>query len=676
MGYSIEDFALDLRKSAAPPNHIWVGSGRGTCAPLADTVMGVRGFYGPPVTAPDATLMVSLRLNGHMAEDMGNRGKDDCGLLFAGAEWRPDRIERRGTYHYRTEAGLLSVGVTSRLAPLRDLPGFVVEVRVENRANGNLTVEAIPKLDPGAMDIVPLGVWEFTPPRPAAGAAEPAGADFWENTCLRMTLIREQEGDGTLGPHGAAAFRFGAVITEAGADARLPGGLRAAMEETFAHWRRTLDTVNANVPEIYSSLPGLEAYCRRSLASGLVSLWDHPDFVVTPFPATSGIDGGSICCYPWDVAGYSAQTMVMLMGGDAPALLRAMLRSGIDRHISMSLDGGGLGWCSYAYSMWSIMNLFWTLVTLLDTGWEMYGEIRDLFLQEEARLPEWEHLKDYGRQQNLLEMRTCGYEYFVPSPNAERAWCYDRLADIAEKLGETAVPADWRNKAEQIRASIRENLWDSEKAWFVCLHPAGHREFVYSIQCYDALRMDACTPDMKAGLLAQLKDGAFLGGYGVSSVSAEDTLHYELNDPDWSGGGSYTGEGPNLAETLWRHGEAELAWDVLSRHFWMGEMLPYFPQEHYCDRPAAPANKRASIVAGVAGMQAVLCGMAGFTPELDGGLRISPHVPKAGYVEIRNYRHRKSSITLYMEPERIRIWRDGTLFYEGAPREVLIPAAE
>lgn len=119
--------------------------------------------------------------------------------------------------------------------------------------------------------------------------------------------------------------------------------------------------------------------------------------------------------------------MTMLMKEQMSELLRAMLRSGIDRHISMSLDGGGLGWCSYSYSMWSIMNLYWVLLTMLDTGWELFEEIRDLFLKEEARLPETGHLKDYGRQHNLLEMRTCGYEYLVPSPNAERAWCYDRL---------------------------------------------------------------------------------------------------------------------------------------------------------------------------------------------------------------------------------------------------------
>lgn len=671
MGYCIEDFSLDLRKSVAPPNHIWVSSGSSTCAPLAETVMGVRGCFSPPFAAPDIGLSVGLNLNGHPVEDTGNRGKGDCGLLFAGSWWRPDRIKRAGTYHFMTEAGLLCVGVVSRLAPLREMAGFLLEAEVENRTQCPMVIQAEPALTPGRPGAVPLEKWEFMPPAPETEEAVQTAENQWESDSVRVTLLREQEGENATEPGSRKVFRFAVILTDRGVNPVLPRGILGEAEKTEAYWRERVQALNSSVPEIRSSLPGLEAYCRRSLISGLVCLWDHPDFVVSPFPATSGIDGGSLCCYPWDGAGYSAQTLVMLLGEGAGRLLLAMLRSGIDSHISMSLNGRGLGWCSYSYSMWSILNLYWVLVTMLDTGWELFGEIRDLFLKEEERLPEWEHLKDYGRQHNLLEMRGSGYEYFVPSPNAERAWCYDRLADLAERLGEEAPPR-WREKAELIRNSIRENLWDAEKRWFFCRHPEGRREYVYSIQCFDPLRMGACTPEMKEGLLLQVRDGAFLGDYGVSSVSAEDALHYELNDPDWSGGGSYTGEGPNLAEMLWQAGEPGLAWEVISRHFWMGRMLPYFPQEHYCDRPGVPANKRANIISGVAGFQAVLFGMAGICPQLDGSLRIAPHPPGEGFVEVLGYRHRGVFVDIRMEPGWVRVSQNGELVYEGEPKEITL----
>ena len=660
--YNIDSFRLDLRKTTAPDNYIWTASGFGTCAPMRNTVAGVAGIFSPPIAAGDLALALTFVANGHAVPDNGSRGKGDVGLLFAAHEWRPDRIARRGTYHQRIGGALISFGVETELRALADAAGFVETIRIANRAPTPLAIRVDAALEAGRPALVPLSTWQFTPPGHGDEPAKRIAPDRWATSEIEVELASEAEAERILAPGADTTFHLAVRLSDrhsVSAGSALASGrpLAQLAEATTDAWQKRIALANENLPEIRSDIPGLEAYVRTSVMSGLVCIWENPRFATSPFIATSGVDGGSICCYPWDVAGYGAPFWTMLLGDSANDILRTMLGCGLDRHIAMAPDGAGVGTCSYSYSVWSAVRLYWTLALFRDPDPGLFDEVVRVFLADESRLAEIGGLNDYGLQHNLLEMRSCGYEHVVPSPNAERAWCYDRLAQIAARLGRAGFEA-WPAKAESIRAEIRRRLWNPEIGWFRALHPGAdggnpHTETVYSIQCFDALRMGACTPDMKAGLVAHLREGAFLGRYGVSSVSAEDDIHYELNDPDWSGSGAYSGEGPELAETLWKNGEDDLAWDVLRRHFWMGETLPYFPQEHYCDAPRMPAHKRANIVAGVVGIEAILFGLAGISPQLDGTLRIVPrHLPAnvRGTVEIRNFRHRGRSVNVTVTP--------------------------
>ncbi|MFE5321807.1 hypothetical protein ACFQ88_24225 [Paenibacillus sp. NPDC056579] len=665
MNFQLNDFSFDLRASLAPSNHIWVGSGYSTVAPLANTVAGVKGLFSPPFAAHDVQLLLNIEADGHTVSDTGNLGKGDCGLLYSGAEWRPDRITRSGTYHYFHEGRLISLYVQSRLVPLADRAGFLLAMRVANRTERSIEVCVKPELIPGRLRLQPLDDWDYGYPAPGE-LARPIGDDVWENNEARITLLKEASQPTRLAPGEETECRIAVVLTRSGEKNGIPASLAAWEKWSEDVWQERIDRLCASVPRLESDIPGLEDYYRRSIVSGLICLWEHPEFAMQPFPVVSGIEGAGICCYPWDTGGYAGRLLALMVGSNKMMeLAQLMANSGIERHSRFSPSGVGKD-VPYSYSLWSFFNLIWSNVEQHGEGQELYDVMRKLLLSDEDRLPAWGELLDYGKQHNLLEMRSAAHEHVISSPNAERAWCYDRLADLADRLG-NGEAVQWRDKAERIRRAIREQLWDEEAGWFICRYPDGHVEQVYTIQAYDTLRMGVCTEPMKSALLSHLRDGAFLAPYGVSSISAEDTIHYELNDPDWSGGGCYTGEATILALTLWEIGEAELAWDVLKRLFWMGRHLPYFPQEHYCDRPAVPPHKRANVIAGLSGSEAILFGMVGLQPGADGTLKVDPKPPHEGKVSVTGYPYRGRIIDIHLQPGYCRIVCDGVVIHEGAP---------
>ncbi|WP_433519365.1 MGH1-like glycoside hydrolase domain-containing protein [Nonomuraea sp. CA-143628] len=635
MPYSVDEFAFDLRQSVAP-GHTWVTSGWTTVHAPPGSVCGVGGWFAPPYAAPDAGLAVELEVDGHRITDGAAPGVAGVGLLPAGGTWWPGRIVRHGTYHRRhdQDGEPMSLRVLSTLTPLHGQAGFVLEVEITNRAGRDVTVTLHPRADPGGPRRVPLAEWGWVPPTPGPKAVS-TGPWTWQAGDVTIELTHEGlRQDVPAG--GTAVF---ALAVRAGAG-RPPGRPRELAAESAERSEHRLARALARVPRLTSDIPGLAAYWRGSLASGLVCLWDNPGFITSPFVATSGVDGGALCAYAWDTGGYAPHLLTLMLGEDTTGVLESIMKVDLTRHYAIAPDGTGLG-VPYAYSGWSLVTLATAVAAHHGISPALVTQLHDLVEGLDARFAPAGALRDYGDQYNLLEMRSSGWEHVVASPNAERAWCLDRLAELSEVSGARLPVGDLRSRARAIRDAIARELWDEQEGWFRCRYPDGHSELVRHVQAFDAMRNGACTPEMAEAMLGRLRNGSFLAPYGVSAVASDDRLHYELGDTDWSGGGAYTGEGPQLALTLWEQGEASLAWDVMRRLLWMGRHFPYFPQDHYCDRPAAaPSGRRVNIVAGLAGAEAILTGAAGVRFRLDGSLVVEPAVLPDGDVELTGLAYR------------------------------------
>ncbi|KIF78229.1 hypothetical protein QR77_39490 [Streptomyces sp. 150FB] len=647
-GYEVGDFAFDLRQGVAETP--WTTSGWSTVALAPGTVCGVGACHAPPYAAPQAGLAFTLEADGIRIADTGAAGMHSIVLLPQGGTWNLDGIDRQGTYHRRHEGRLLSLLVRSELTPLHGHPGYALRISVRNRSERPLHLRLLPELTTGPVGEVPLSAWGWMPPENPAGERD------------RAALVHGPL-EAELGPADEADFELAVLL-----DGSRPDGSPAewAARSRARTARRAADALE-RVPRLVTDVPGLDTYYRRSLASGLVCLWDNPAFATVPFPATSGIDGGALCAYAWDTGGYAPHLLTLMLGRGITDVLEAMVKADLTDHYAIAPDGSGTG-VAYAYSAWSLVMLANAAACHDGIAPDLVARLHETEEQLAERFPAVGELRDYGGQPNLLEMRSAGWEHVVASPNAERAWSLELLAELAEECGAPLRAAPLRARARRILKAVGQELWDEEAGWFRSRYPDGHSELAYSVQAFDALRAGACTPPMAAALLTHLGEGAFLGPYGVSSVSAEDQLHYELGDVDWSGGGAYTGEAPQLALTLWERGEPHLAWDVLRRVLWMGEHFPYFPQDHFCDRPAAPPRgRRANVIAGLTGAEAVVTGLAGLRPRVDGTLDLTPPAWLPGKLELHGLRYRGHEIDVKLATAHCEVRVDGRVIHSGAP---------
>ncbi len=663
------DFGIALEQITSGPGHIWINSGHTTVNPENLTVMGVNEFYSPPFAAKSFSLKINIMIDSLSVSDRGSYGKGDVGLLFSGGTWFPHKIVRKGTYHHLKNGQLISLGVTSELIPLFDKSGFIEKVCITNRTERSLSIALSADIQPGIPSFIPLDSWGYGVPRANASKTKQITANSWTTDLVKISFYEENTST-TLLPGKTSTAYFTVVINNT--TEKIPDKIQVKELEnnSINAWEKRIEKFTKNIPSIESNIEGLNDYYKRSILSGLVSIWENVAYTPNPFLAESGIDGGGICTYPWGLA-YHTQIATMMLDSAIIDIAKNMVNIDLEKYYAFTLNGTGAG-VKYSYSPWSYTKLVSTIFKFLGPEQELLSAAKTIILNNEKQQSE-NNLIDYGVQNNLLEMRGAGWEHFVSSPNAERSWCLSQLAEMGKLLNHDPAELNNYNKqAKVITKAIQKELWDNKVKWFASIYPDGFKDFVYSIQVYDALRAGVCTAEMEEALISHLREGAFLGEFGITSISKEDSIHYEVLDTDWSGGGAYTGDGPELALIMYERNKPELAWDILRRHFWMGKHFIYYPQEHFTDKPMAPAHKRANDNAGLAGAEAILFGLAGFQPRYNGQLFINPRLVCKGNIRIAGFRFRNNAFDVELSTEKMKVIRNGSVLYEGKPEMIRI----
>ena len=443
----------------------------------------------------------------------------------------------------------------------------------------------------------------------------------------------------------------------AGAARRLLKDPLQATRASRERMERNIEAWFQQVPVLRHPDPRVVRFYRHAAVQLLWARWKLGDaLALDPWYSTSGRDSGALNAYAWDLQ-YAALPLALLDPTAMRALLVALPAAPLSQHFSIEpLRGAGLGpfysYNSYAYTAavdeylrrtgdWGLLQTSSGGKTILEWLMELaqWGE-RD-------RDPDGNGLLDCGNDKNMLELKKTGkgpgYVNEVPSPNGERAWVYETVADYLEHVSPSKYEqriSRFRDQSLRVRRALNDVLWLDEPGWYGARQRDGAVVPVYSIQIFDLLRFPGLVPQERARrLVAHINEAEFLGPWGVRSMSIKDRL-FDYNDHDWAGPMSYAGDPPQLVADLFGAGFGREAADALERILWWPDHMAVYPQgianDDYSFRyPEAQkfggriSAGRSNVIAGCTGMDAIIRGLFGVEPGRDGTIGFA-HNHKSG----------------------------------------------
>jgi hypothetical protein len=261
----------------------------------------------------------------------------------------------------------------------------------------------------------------------------------------------------------------------------------------------------------------------------------------------------------------------------------------------------------------------------------------------------------------IIEIRTDGYNHVVPVLNILTTHLLYRMSDWAKLLNDSERE-EYFNGAEKLKDLTNKYLWNDLKGWFDNLYPDGERGTIWTMHLYDALGTNHLSGEQINKLVSHLKEGVFLGKYGVYSIARNDTVHWDLIDSDWGGGGQYAGMPGRISRYLFQNGFAEIGWNIIKRNMRYTDYFPYFPQNPKTDNPEQDRSSMPLEISSGAGIEAIIFGVFGIS--IDGNkLNIKPSASE-DFEEnsLRNFKYKGNTYKIQMHKRFFDVYQDGKLY--------------
>lgn len=598
--------------------------------------------------------------NGKGDDPLGSNFRPNSPFLMVTQDekWQPNAYFRNGTFHKEIEGKWLSFSIKTVTSVSYSDDEVFLKVTIRNREDKLLNLTIIPQQI--ARQMICDGI---------SGSDQPKKTDVFtygsdqmqatvssdiSTTSKKGFEVTLRSGESGTSYFAVKFYKAGQVTPEI-----FQKDIRQRMEKSEQVTREKLKWAYNNTPKLESTNATLQEYYYRCLLSVLMSRYENPNYITNPFWAV----GYWPFTISWDNS-YSADVLAML----DPAGLKEAILTDL-REVKLKRT-----YVSWKGAYWD--NLYiqepFALQIMIEAYLRHTGDYT-IFSQKagEATIWEWmqrwikelqtnytnkEGLIDVGyNTEKIIEIRTDGYNHVVPITNILTVQLLYRMSEWAGILKDRNKEIYYRD-AEKLKNLMNSGLWNDQTGWFENLYPDGSKSAIWTNHLFDAFGTDYLSGSQVNKLVSHLREGVFLGKFGIYSIARNDTIHWDLIDSDWGGGGQYAGAPGRLSRYLYKQGFAEMGWDILQRHMRYIDYFPYLPQNPRTDEPIQDRSSMPVEIASGAGMEAIIFGTFGIKIDKD-KLTITPNTHEdMGITTLRDFKFRGRSYNIRLDKRYFSVW--------------------
>lgn len=577
--------------------------------------------------------------------------------------WQPNAYFRSGTFHKEIEGKWLSFSIRSCTSVSYGNDEVFLKIVLKNRKEKPLKLTLIPQQIARQLNCDGIKGAD------SARQIDPftLGSDqMLARVSSDIETVNEKGFELTLPPGefvtACFAVKFYAPNTKAPAIFQKDILLR--MKQTDQVTREKLKWAYENVPKLESTNKKFQEYYYRCLLSVLMCRYENPNYITNPFWAV----GYWPFTISWDTS-YASDILAML---DPKSLKEALLTD--FREVQMKKT-----YVSWKGAEWE--NLYiqepFALQIMIEAYLRHTGDY-SLFNEKAGNVTVWEWMQRWVNElkinytnkdglmdvgydtQKIIEIRTDGYNHVVPIVNVLTVHLLYRMSEWASILNDNNREIYFKD-AEKLKLLMNRHLWNDQLGWFENLYPDSTKEAIWTNHLFDALGTDYLTGTQINKLVSHLREGVFLGKFGVYSIARKDSIHWDLIDSDWGGGGQYAGMPGRISRNLYKQGFPELAWDILKRHMRYIDYFPYLPQNPRTDAPIQDRSSMPVEISAGAGMEAIIFGTFGISIDKN-GLTIKPNThEESGITTLRDFKYKGKSVLIELKERNFLVYQDGKL---------------